>query len=219
MSSPIKYIKLTTKDNTHNNFIYKEGLNADPIPLNNKECEAGGLNFTDMDNWIKWIKYNNRLMYWLWDCEPVGEIVSFDDKYKAQSIILSNPRCIWKDKTLQLEVVKQNSYAIQYIKNPSEDIQLEAVKQNGHVIQFISNPSEEVQLAAVKKNGQAIKWIKNPNTSESVILEAIKQDGWAIKYVQNPSETLQLEAVKQDTYAIYYIHEPSKAVKLASIYF
>jgi hypothetical protein len=60
----------------------------------------------------------------------------------------------------QLEAVKQDGYAIQYIKNPSEQVQLEAIKQNGYAIQFIKNP---------------IYYIKNP--SEQVQLEAVKQYG------------------------------------------
>lgn len=43
----------------------------------------------------------------------------------------------------------------------NENIQLEAVKQNGEAIQYIKNPSEQIQLFAVKQNGKAIKFIKN----------------------------------------------------------
>ena len=51
-----------------------------------------------------------------------------------------------KYKTLeaQLEAVKQNGFAIEYIHNPSEDVQLEAVKKDGRAIKYIHNPSEEV---------------------------------------------------------------------------
>ena len=56
----------------------------------------------------------------------------------------------------------------------SEKVQMEAVKQNGYAIEFIDNPSEEVQLAAVKENGRSIKYIKNP--SEQAQLEAVEQD-------------------------------------------
>jgi hypothetical protein len=190
-----KYIKLTAQDNIHNNFIYKEGLNADPIPLNNKECEAGGLYFTDIDNWTKWIYYNDKSMHWIWDCKPVGDIVSFENKYKAQSIILSNPRCIWEDKDLQLEAVKQDGLSIQYIKNPSKAVQLEAVKENGDAIDFIKNPIEEVQLEAVKQKGYAIEFISNP--SEEVQLEAFKKNSRSIQYISNPSKVVLKEAVKK----------------------
>ena len=89
----------------------------------------------------------------------------------------------------QLEAVKQDGYAIQYIKNPSEQAQLEAVKQNGMAIQYIKNPSEQLQLEAVKQNGMAIQYIKNP--SEQVQLEAVKQHGYAIQFIKNPSEQVK----------------------------
>ena len=39
---------------------------------------------------------------------------------------------------------------------------LEKVTEDGFAIQFIKNPSEEVQIAAVTKYGYAIEYIKNP---------------------------------------------------------
>ena len=47
-----------------------------------------------------------------------------------------------------LEKVRQNWGAIEYINNPSEEVQLAAVRQNGQAIRYIKNPSEEVQLIA-----------------------------------------------------------------------
>ena len=51
--------------------------------------------------------------------------------------------------------------------------QLEAVKQNGDAIQYIHNPSEQVQLEAVKQDGNAIQyfkyaWIKNQTKKMTV---------------------------------------------------
>ena len=36
--------------------------------------------------------------------------------------------------------------AIQYIKNPTEEIQLEAIKHDGFAAQYIKNPIEEMKL-------------------------------------------------------------------------
>ena len=52
--------------------------------------------------------------------------------------------------------------AIEYIKNPSEEVKLAAVKQNGCAIKYIENPSEKVQLAAVNQDRTAFHYIKNP---------------------------------------------------------
>ena len=83
-------------------------------------------------------------MHWAWDCLPVGEVITFKDKYKAQSVILSNPRYIFDDVKISLLMVEQYVGAIQYIKNPSEAVQLAAVRKNNDSIQFIKNPSEAI---------------------------------------------------------------------------
>ena len=116
---------------------------------------------------------------------------------------------------VQIEAVKQNGRAILYIENPSELVQIEAVKQDGWAIQDINNPSELVQIEAVKRNGLAIEFIKNP--SERVQIEAVKRNGWAIEHIKNPSELVQIEAVKQNGYAIQYIKNPSERVQIEAV--
>ncbi len=64
---------------------------------------------------------------------------------------------------LQLAAIRENAWAIKYIKKPSKEAQLAAVKQNGEIIGEIDNPSKEIQLAAVKQNGNAIYYIKKPS--------------------------------------------------------
>ena len=116
---------------------------------------------------------------------------------------------------VQIEAVKQNGRAILYIENPSELVQIEAVKQDGWAIQDINNPSELVQIEAVKRNGLAIEFIKNP--SERVQIEAVKRNGWAIEHIKNPSERVQIEAVKQNEYAIRVIKNPSELVQIEAV--
>ena len=47
---------------------------------------------------------------------------------------------------VQLDAVRYDGCAIQWIKNPSEELQLEAVKQNADVIQYIKNPTHKVLI-------------------------------------------------------------------------
>ena len=115
----------------------------------------------------------------------------------------------------QLAALRQNGWAIGYIKNPSEEVQLAAARQYGWTIQYINNPSEQAQLAAVERNGYVIKYIKTP--SEKVQLAAVERAGQAIQYIDNPSEKVQLVAVKQNGYAIRYIKNPSEQVQLTAV--
>ena len=53
-----------------------------------------------------------------------------------------------KYKTLeeQLEAVKEDGYAISYIKNPSLEVQYEAIKQTPDSIRYIYNPDKDIRL-------------------------------------------------------------------------
>ena len=94
-------------------------------------------------------------------------------------------------KEKQLELIKKKPFAIDYIKNPSEDLQLEAVKQNGYAIEYIKNPTEKVQLEAVREIITSIRYIKNP--TDKVIEEVVKkiinnEEGiylFILKYIEN----------------------------------
>ena len=90
-----------------------------------------------------------------------------------------------KSPEVQIAAVKQNGWAIDFIKNPSPEVQMAAVKQNGEAIRCIENPSPEVQMAAVNQDGEAIIHIKNP--SPEMQLVAVKQNGGAIRFIKNPS--------------------------------
>ena len=90
--------------------------------------------------------------------------------------------------------------------------QLAAVQKYGPAIEYIKNPSEEVKLAAVQKTGWAIEYIPNP--SENVKLAAVSQDGHVIRYIDNPSELVCLAAIRQNPKAIEWIRNPTIEMKL-----
>ena len=90
-------------------------------------------------------------------------------------------------KETQLKVVNEDSYyAIQHIKNPSEEVQLVAVNKDYYAIQHIENPSERVQLVAVNLKPRTIRYIENP--TERVQIAAVNNYRYAIQYIENPSE-------------------------------
>ena len=114
-----------------------------------------------------------------------------------------------------LTAVQQNGFAIEYIKNPSEEVQMAAVQETGFAIQYIKNPSEEVQMAAVKQDGRTIEYIKNP--SDAMKMAAVQETGYAIRYINNPSEEVQMAAVQETGFAIQYINNPSEEVQMAAV--
>ena len=115
-----------------------------------------------------------------------------------------------QEERYQIETVRQDGFAIQYIENPSEKVQLEAVKQNGFSIQYIDNPSEEVQIEAAKQDGYIIQYLDSP--SEQVQLAAIRQNGSVIDCIKNPSDYIKsiVDIIRTFRRDIYILHEPNK---------
>jgi hypothetical protein len=140
----MKYYKLTVKNNIHNGFEFKEGSNKDINDFNPMQLEAGGFCFTDEEYWHFWVEYNGKVMYWLWECEPIDDVVRFESCYKTHKFILKNKVCIWE--LYQLKLIKWSSHYIKYIEEPSKKIQLEIVKDNPNYFMFIKNPTKLVQL-------------------------------------------------------------------------
>jgi hypothetical protein len=73
------------------------------------------------------------------------------------------------------DYLKNDSFGIRFIDNPSLEVQLAAVNQYCCAIRYIDNPNEQVQLAAVKQNGCAICYIKNPHPEILAYLENLKK--------------------------------------------
>jgi len=65
----------------------------------------------------------------------------------------------WINPKKALAAVKQNGYALQYVKDQTEAICLEAVKQNGLTLKYVKDQTEEICLAAVKQNKDATIYI------------------------------------------------------------
>jgi hypothetical protein len=85
------YYKVTNKDENHNDFQYKDGLNVDSIPFNsdpNESCVPGGLYFTDLDHVIKFLNYG----CWIREVKIPKDAKVIEDpngnKWRADKIIL-----------------------------------------------------------------------------------------------------------------------------------
>ena len=63
------------------------------------------------------------------------------------------------DVNVALEAVKQNGYALQYVKDQTEAVALEAVKQNGYALRYVKDQTEAVALEAVKQDGDALRYV------------------------------------------------------------
>ena len=103
---------------------------------------------------------------------------------------------------------------IEFLALLTFEASLEAVKQNGYALRYVKDQTEAVALEAVKQNGYALQYVKDQ--TEAVALEAVKQDGYALQFVKDQTEAVALEAVKQDVDALRYVLKKSLFIRLAT---
>ena len=104
------------------------------------------------------------------------------------------------------EAVKESGYALEYVKQQTEEICLEAVKENCSVIQYIKEQTEEICLAAVKQNGNSLQYVKEQ--TPKICYEAVKQNGSVLQYVEEfYLELLELKSEYMRDYKEYFKKE------------
>lgn len=184
MYGEVHLVKLTTASRIHNGFEFKEGLNEDIHDFNPEEgCVKGGFYFCTYSDFGKWVYYKEMRMDYIWDVTVPNDakVVIVNNKIKCDKFILSNMKHIWRNEILCKDAVKQNGYALRWVRNQTEDICLAAVKQDGFALQFIDAQTLSVCLAAVKQNGFALEWVKIQ--TEEICTEAVKQNNKVINIV------------------------------------
>jgi len=165
-----KLFKLTTKDCIHNGFKFTKGLNTD--------TKSG---FYVTDNWLEWICYNDKIMYYIWDVDiPDNEICleHTGSKYKYKQIILTNKRLITINGQLnvplplielQLNAIHESDYSFGFIANKTTaEVQLAALKHDPTLIRFIDKPSIEIQIFTLNRNIHALPFFKHKITDSTV---------------------------------------------------
>jgi len=95
---------------------------------------------------------------------------------------------------VQLEVIFNNSYDLEFVKNPTRQVCLKAIEISPSVIMYIKDPSEEIQLAAINRNPWLIRYVKKPY--ESVQLLAVSMMPYSIEFIKSPNKKVQLTAIK-----------------------
>jgi hypothetical protein len=201
-----KYYKILRDDLIHHGFSYKLGINEDVLNFHpHGNCSPGGLYFTDLDNIVEYITYGNN----------IAEIEILDDseiyveskKCKASKFNIISIYSLYDfisnlPYDIQLFIVKQNGYVLQFIENQTPELCKEAL-QNGIEIKFIKNKTEDLCKLAVSKNGISLIFIKNQ--TDEICKIAVQQYGKALKFVENQTFEICRLAVDQDYWAMQYI--------------
>jgi hypothetical protein len=126
---------------------------------------------------------------------------TFKHHYKANKIIVSNPRLIvdlpqWQDPEFCLNAVKQSGHSLVYIPDNLK--------------------TTEMYLTAVRKNGDALKHIKHENQTEELCSIAVKQSFWAFSDAADNVKTYEicLYAVKKDGYSLAFVPAEHKTIEV-----
>ena len=113
---------------------------------------------------------------------------------------------------MQLEAVKANYDALQYIKEPSESVQLQAVKENYLALRYIDDPSVAVLEAAVKQDPQAMRQITK--LTKELALHLFSVSAATLGYIPNnlgvtvdEIKSIIVSAISSDTVDEGYIRE------------
>jgi hypothetical protein len=91
-----------------------------------------------------------------------------------------------------LQKVKQDGFALKFVKEQTFELCLESVKRHGYyALQFVKNKTYELRLETVKTNGWALRYDKEQ--TYELCLEAVKQHRYALKFVIDPLILAQLK--------------------------
>lgn len=212
------YVKLTNRDSNHNGFQYKEGPNwcddFDP----EAECDKG-LYFTDLENWWRWCSYGHSEMCWIWDVEPLSQVIIEDakiGKYKAHGIKISNRRYIYDLVSADMlnKIVKHNCFYPKNLlpklsKNPNRICNLVInLFDNGIVYNIPEFELTDFWRDQVLKG--KLKKSKNCVLTENIRLEPVLQlivvslNPDNIKIIFNPTIQAKELAILQDPKIIRY---------------
>ena len=134
---------------------------------------------------------------------------------KENSLNLKFVPSQYQDREICLTAVRQNGWALEYIKNQTREICLEAVRRTGYALQFVEKQDKEICVEAIKQNISALYYVEEQD--KEICLMAVKQNCRALEYIEEQDKEICLEAVKRIGCALKYVKEQDKEICLASV--
>jgi hypothetical protein len=159
-------VKLLYQDMLHRGYQWSMGRHQHPKPEPFAPgCHSGSFYITTWGNAMRWIRLG-RLMYWVADAEPHGEVFATHGKIQVHEVTLSNPRPLQDviramTPEQHFELFEKSSAVISYLTPASRDLELAAVRTRGNAIQYTTQ-TREFQIAAVVNTPFAFDNIRRP---------------------------------------------------------
>jgi phage regulator Rha-like protein len=209
------FYKFLNNDYKHHNFTYNLGLNVDNEQFNPiGECQKGGLYFCELDKChLYYSGFGNYLARI--DVPDNAKVYIETDKFKADRLIVSTithfdnvPIEFW------IKLLKYDGFALQFIKEQTEEICKMAVQQNSNALNYVKKQTEEICKMAVQQNSNALNYVKKQ--TEEICKLAVQQYGLALVYVKNQTKEICKLAVQQNGLALDYVKNQTEEIcKLA----
>jgi hypothetical protein len=140
-----------------------------------------------------------------------GEIIRLLFVLKSKSLIDTIDWNYLNKKNNYIE--EQNKGFNKFINGRKKDIEL--VKQDGYALKFIIEQDTEICIKAVKRNGGALVYVKKQD--REMCIELVKHDGYVLRYVKEQDKEICMEAVKQFGYALYWVKEQDTEICMEAI--
>ena len=161
-------------------------------------CQYGIHFCTKMEDCFRYYPVDPK--YKMAEVEVIGDVLYSNEDSKCCTNKLRIVREISIQELLDneescLQIIKQDGWALQYVKKQTPEICLEAVKQNGFALEYVENQTSEICLEAVKTSGYALAYVKNQ--TPEICLEAVRQDGDALYYVEKQTPEICRAAIAQ----------------------
>jgi hypothetical protein len=101
-----RFFKLTNKNENHNNFEYKNGINEDQ----NFDTIEKGLHFCEKNKIYLWIWYNGNIMYNIREVKILDDSIVFveDDCFRTNKFFLEDKCLIIKNKHI-IQLIKKKA--------------------------------------------------------------------------------------------------------------
>lgn len=215
------FVKLTKKDEIHNDFKFKTGLNIDIIPFESSDyCSPGGLYFTDIDYLYKWIYYNDVPMEWLrYVSIPEDAKVCVEDfKYKSDKFILSERQEITLKHITTgdaMIAIQLNRMALKYVKEQTPELCMKAINLNSMTLQFVKEQTPELCMCAVENDGLSLQHVKEQ--TPEICMHAVENNGLALQYVKEQTPEICICAVKKNGNALEFVKEQTPEICMSAV--
>ncbi|AYV81163.1 MAG: hypothetical protein Harvfovirus19_8 [Harvfovirus sp.] len=202
------FVIVTTEQDTNVGFQYKIGLNVDPaVPLN-----ESSLYFTDINKIVFTVEYGEENYMFFREVKVPDDatVISSNDGYIADKIVLSEKKEIWNDHKLCLVAVNQDRLLLMKVVNQTDEICSLAIKKDPSMLAHVRLQTKELCMLAIEGNPLVLTHVRIQ--TDELCLFAVERNPGAIHSVKKKiigrddnAEKLWKVAIAGDPWLLRYI--------------